>query len=210
MAHGTRGFLNQIMHRLITFKSYSFVIKHHKFRNQNIEKFTNKIIKIQRDEEKIKLIGPAPKKVLNKDAKDLFLTKFNLTVNTACVGSRLKYREKMFSSINYKRKNKSNNFLVSYGYENYGEIHDFFLFQSEIYVLLKRLKIEKLTLRENRCFKQVRELFERFYLLVKDDDDDVDELYDLIHCSELKKKCIRIKIKSACYITKIEYEFEHD
>jgi hypothetical protein len=143
--------------------------------------------------------------------KELFRKKFNLKITWAEEGDRLLVSGNMYSSINYARKKKTNNYTCQYNSTKFGQIVHFYKIEQVMYAL-----INKYETKENiwpLCDSLAGDLInrtnvlDRFYTSV---DLTKRSSLDLIHCDNLNSKCLELYFNHELYLTNLAYEFEHD
>ena len=160
----------------------------------------------------IKILQPLSLRKLDHDELNLFKEKFDLELkeNLVLTSDRLLKNNKVYHSINYTRKGKTNNYTICFLQNNkecYGEALKFFEFNQRHLVLIKKMyenddstELNKYFLNEFLKFVN-RESLDFFFKYLSNK-----TKVKLIDSSKIICKCLRIEN----FITKIEYDFEHD
>ena len=132
------------------------------------------------------------------------------------IGDRIKFKGRVFHSINYKRNGNLNSYTVSYLKDQqkyFGQIQYFIQHSLNYYAYIIRLRtkndLSSVLPGSSGIFNEFIHsgLMEKFYKLVIKTPD---HLYDLINCNAIQKRCMIIPNEKYDFITEISYEYEHD
>jgi len=177
LIHGTTGYMNQVEEHIISSKFIEKETKSEQFKNSFLFQFNNKHFHVG---EKVysELLGTRTSRNLIPLEKLFFESNFNLNLDAAITGDRVKFKGRVYHSTNYSRRGKLNSYTISYKKNNkkkYGIIEHFIEHNENFYAFIKKLKIkEELSLPvSSGIFNEFvqGELMKKYYrLLVKSTD----------------------------------------
>jgi len=129
--------------------------------------------------------------------------------------TRWREKQQRYHSYNYSRKGKLNSYTVSY-LENekseFGRIEYFFEVNGKFYAYIKKIKISDdlsttIPKSSGKFYDFVLKQLKNYYKLIQKSQFNI---YDIIGCKSIQKKCIIIESEKNEFITEMSYEFEHD
>jgi hypothetical protein len=224
LASGTRGYLNQTLEKLKLNDIMIQEIQKQKERNKLLNRFVNSFLKEQNrsykfEFENLELLGPFTFLKLEENLVQKLRNFENIdSAPTIQAFSRISINKRVFHSLSYNQKGESNSYLINYSLNNknyFADIQYFFKFKSKVYAVVQNYKINKEGLR-NMMPESTFELLEksvmlfdrlnRFYLQLEGKEASL----KLIEVQIIQKKCVKITYGELEFLTKLEYDFEHD
>ncbi len=129
------------------------------------------------------------------------------------IGSRARINNKIYHSLNYRRKNNCDSYTISYNDEctneiKFGMIELFIQLRDDFFAIIKEIIIVDKNLIENEILQKItaeNNLFDRFFNRVN-----LTEKIDLIRCSQIKDNCVVTETHKETFITTINLNFAHD
>jgi hypothetical protein len=203
LAHGSKGYLNQIVNKISL--QIDLANKKNKFATPK--------------NNDIKLLRPFNKRSLSENETQLLKTIFFVKKNSNDIISsrRIMINCSVFHSKAYNRRLNSNSYTVCfYSIKNelkYGEITEFFEYESNHFVVISVFdQSDNIKSLPEKCpgyfYKTFKTLFDKFYVLV--DTSPTKCVLEIIQADRIRNKYILIHDKSLTYVTRIEYDYEHD
>ena len=164
------------------------------------------------------LKSPISKELLSSEECQIFMNSHGINIkdHSVYVSYRCYINHNMFHSLGYSIKGNSNSYLVHYidsknKKENYCVILKYFLFKNEIYSVIQRFDEDNsynLLFENNRHFYIFVNIehFKDYFVLI----DKKKFFLDIINIKNIRCKCIMIENECLSFISKIQYDFEHD
>lgn len=214
MIHGTRGFANQVTQTIIRNKNFFYAFERKFVSKDNmIHNFIDAQLNKNDNYKSYQLVYPIIRKNLSENLIDRFRQKFyidlrkdSVVTSSRCIVNKIKYH-----SISWSRNEKKNDHTVCYNSDNesYGMIEYFFEFEEICYAIVNVLSlqknIDKIIKKPDRLINSKN--FSHFFKLI----DYTKEIRQtVIRVNSIICKCLIINTEVGDFLTKLEYDYEHD
>lgn len=214
MIHGTRGFANQVTQTIVRNKNffYSFEKKFIVSKDNMIYNFIDAHLNKNDHYKSDQLVNPVERKKLSEDVIARFRQKFYkdlgeepVVTSPRCIVNKIKYH-----SISWSRNEKKNDHTICYNSddESFGMIEYFFEFEKTCYAILNVLSfqenIDKIIKKPDRLINSKN--FSHFFKLV----DYKKVRKTIIRVNSIICKCLIINSEVGDFLTKVQYDYEHD
>ncbi len=221
-AHGTQGFLNQIVNTLNLNRSTSASLDPKHFKSLEFFNFAYKTFfnhtftDIYEDQ----MLPCYKNKNFDEPFRSIFLNYFNLGSDfrePVLTGTRVLINKVVIHSLEYNKKLNSNSYTVNFSVDQideFGEVEFFFEYQNIIYCMINKFKIEPnarhvLPESSGYFYHNTLSMISKFYNFVSKKNMQKKN-YVIVQAKDVKYKCFLVSTDKYFFLTKIKYDFEHD